>query len=46
MVRKHYVREDDYTENQVVSIFSDSIRFMNAATGSELYHAELQRPAD
>jgi len=46
MVRKHYVREDDYTEQQVVSIFSDSIKFMNAATGAELYHTELQRPAD
>ena len=46
MIRKHHVREDDYTENQIASIFSDSIRFMNAATGQELYRSELKRPAD
>lgn len=33
LMRKTFVGGEGYSETQVVSIFSDSLRFMNAATG-------------
>jgi len=46
MIRRNFVREDEYTQSQVVSVFSDSLRFMSAATGQVLYSQNLKRPAD
>ena len=46
LIRRSYSREDEFMQTQIVSVFSDSLKFLSSDTGNVLFSETLKRPAD
>jgi len=46
LIRQSYSREDEFMQTQIVSVFSDSLKFLSPDTGKVVLSQTLKGPAD